>query len=218
MGWNNENAHRSWRIVDIETMADPRAKDWLEPVKARANLKDPAKIAADIVEKEADRADKLGLDIDCLRIVCVGWMDVGHPEPKAMICQTEGDERDVISAFMSTLGDKRMVTFYGHRFDLPALWRRAFYLGVQAPRLNIDRYKTPHLDLWWEMTYRGALQSAHSLKFYQKRLGLPSLDKVDGADVAKLAAAGEWDAIRDHCLSDVGLTHALANRLGLLEV
>ncbi len=41
--------------------------------------------------------------------------------------------------------------------------------------------------------------------------------KVDGKDVAALAKVGNWDAIRDHCLSDVGLTHAVAERLGLLR-
>jgi hypothetical protein len=48
-------------------------------------------------------------------------------------------------------------------------------------------------------------------------MGFTTLDKVDGKDVAALAKAGNWDAIRDHCLSDVGLTHAVAERLGLLR-
>lgn len=218
MGYNNENATRRYRILDIETIADPAAKACLEPVKAKANLKDPAKIAADIAEKEAERDAKMGVDIDTLRIVALGWHDVGHAEPVILLCRTEDEERAALHQFMSTVGLARLVTFYGHQFDLPALWRRALYLGVTAPRLNIDRYKTPHLDLWWELTYRGALRTAHSLKFYQQRFGLPSLDKVDGADIAALVEQGDWQAVHDHCLSDVGLTHALANKLGLLEL
>ena len=92
------------------------------------------------------------------------------------------------------------------------------YLDVKFPEINLDRYRSPHIDVWDALTYNGALRTAHSLAFYGKRLGIGTLDKVDGADVAKLAAAGDWDAIRDHCLSDIGLTHALANRLGLLRI
>ena len=88
---------------------------------------------------------------------------------------------------------------------------------VPAPPLNLDRYRTEHLDLWAKLSFNGTIP-AHSLKFYAKRLGFTTLDKVDGSQIAQLVTEGRWDEVRDHCLSDVGLTHALANRLGLLTI
>lgn len=209
-------------ILDLETVPDPKALECFGPVRPKANLKDAAKIAADIAEKEADRADKMGLDPDACRIVALGWVVVGGGDPLCDICVNEDEEREALdvfwkSYFYGSAHTPRLLTFNGFKFDLPVLMRRSMYLGVKYPTLNIDRYRSPHVDIWQKLSFNGAI-SAHSLAFYAKRLGIGTLDKVDGADVAKLAAAGEWDAIRDHCLSDVGLTHALANRLGLLEV
>ena len=209
-----------YRIADIETCAHPDAGQWLEPVTAAANLKDPVKIAANIAEKTAERDDKLGLDPDCCRIVALGWHDVGYGDPRVEICKDEHEEALQLAIFWSSYRqhETKLVTFYGRQFDLPVLLRRSMYLGIKAPPLNLDRYRSPHVDLWDALTFNGALRTAHGLKFYQKRLGLPTLDKVDGSEIAALVAAGKWEAVRDHCLSDVGLTHALANKLGLLEV
>lgn len=110
------------------------------------------------------------------------------------------------------------MTFYGHRFDLPVVWRRARYLSVKRPKLNIDRFKSPHIDLWWELTEKGALRDAPGLQFYGKRLGVGALDKVNGADIPTLVAQGDWQAVHDHCLSDIGLTHTVANFCEVLEL
>ena len=48
-------------------------------------------------------------------------------------------------------------------------------------------------------------------------LGGAGNDTVDGGDVRMLAAEGNWEAIRQHCLSDVQLTYSVAERLGLLR-
>lgn len=206
-------------ILDLETIPDPKALDCFGPVKPKANLKDPAKIAEDIKEKEQARAESMGLDADACMIVALGYVVVGGGDPVCEVCKTEAGEAASLLTFWSLFGrgDTSIVTFNGFKFDLPVLMRRSMYLGVKYPTLNIDRYRSPHIDIWQKLSFNGAIQ-AHSLAFYAKRLGIGTLDKVDGADVAKLAAAGEWEAIREHCLSDVGLCHALANRLGLLGV
>jgi len=211
-------------ILDIETLPHPDANQWLAPVAAAANLKDPAKIAASIAERQAERDEKLGLDPDCCQICAIGWHVVGGDDPTCVIAKTEAEEakglRQLAQAYASPMGQQetRIVTFYGRQFDLPVLMRRAMYLGVKFPKLNLDRYRSPHIDVWDALTYQGALRTAHSLSFYAKRMGFTTLDKVDGGDVAALAKAGNWNAIRDHCLSDVGLTHAVANKLGLLTI
>jgi len=209
-------------ILDIETLPHPDANQWLEPVQAAANLKDPVKVAASIAERQAERDDKLGLDPDCCVIAALGYHVVGRAEPFCDVTRgvekAEGDALEHLAWELAKDASTKIVTFYGRQFDLPVVMRRAMYLGVKFPALNLDRYRSPHIDLWDVLTYHGALRTAHSLKFYAKRMGFTTLDKVDGGDVRALAAAGNWDAIRDHCLSDVGLTHALANRLGLLRL
>lgn len=218
-------------VLDIETLPHPDAGKWLEPLpsaEAPSNYKDEAKIAAYIAKANADAAaardGKLGLDPDCCQICAVGWYVVGTDEPKVVITKNEAEEagalRELAEAYAAPLGQQetRIVTFYGRQFDLPVLMRRAMYLGVKFPVLNLDRYRSPHIDVWDALTFGGALRTAHSLAFYSKRMGFTTLDKVDGADIAKLAAAGNWEAIKAHCLSDVGICHAVANRLGLLRL
>jgi len=207
------------RIVDIETIPHHEADNWLEPVEPDARLVDPVKIKASIESKTADRNDKLGLDPDCCRIVALGYVDVGHGDPICALCMDEESEKFALERFWATYKEHetRLVTFYGFNFDLPVLLRRSMYLGVNAPPISLDKYRSQHIDVWQRLSFNGVIK-AHSLAFYGKRLGIGTLDKVDGADVAGLWAAGEYEQVREHCLSDVGLCHAVANRLKLLEV
>lgn len=218
-----------YRILDIETVPHPNAQQWAEPVKPAGNLKDPEKIKADIAERQRKQADEFGLDPDCCRIVALGFHDVGYGDPAVYLMSDEFEEREQLKLFWASWKDvdrhswqdggsgAAMVTFNGLRFDLPVLMRRSMYLEVPHPWLSLDRYRTPHIDLWQKLSFNGAID-AHSLAFYAKRLGIGTLDKVAGSDIAKLAAEQRWQEIHDHCLSDIGLTHALANRMGLLKI
>lgn len=212
----------------------------LEPIEPDSRLKDPAKVAENLAKVERLRAERpaeiaasikertearnaeLGLDPDCNVIAAVGYHVIGNGDPFCDVThgdeKTEGDAIEHLWWEFNKNPDTRIVSFFGRSFDLPVLLRRSMYLGIKHPKLNLDRWKSPHIDVWDALTYGGALRKARSLSFYAKRMGFTTLDKVDGADVAKLAKAGDWEAIKQHCLSDVGLTHALANRLGLLTL
>ena len=207
-------------ILDLETVPHPDAHRWAEPVKADSRLKDPVKIAESIKEKTAERDERFGLDPDCNRIVALGFHVVGGADPECYLMRDEFEESEHLKMFwlqFNAIPDTRLVTFNGLKFDLPVLMRRSMYLDVPHPELNLDRYRTPHLDLWQKLSFNGAI-NAHSLAFYAKRLGIGTLDKVDGSQIAQLVAEERWSEVEAHCLSDVGLTHALANRLGLLKV
>lgn len=211
---------RRLRVLDLETISNPKALDWLGPVKPAANLVDPVKIAKSIEERTAERNEKLALDWDCCRIVALGWVDAGSNEPVCLLCKDEGEEWAALSLFWETYRqhETALVTFNGLKFDIPVLLTRSVDLGIKHPPLNLNRFKTPHIDVWQFLTRDGARQFPHGLSFYAKKYGFTTLDKVNGSDVASLVAAGEWEAVREHCLSDVGLTHAVANKFGLLEI
>lgn len=209
-----------YRILDLETVGLAQAGEWFDPPKAPSNYKDPLKIDAYVKEATEERNSKFGLDPDTCRIVAIGFHDVNHAQPTVYLCSNEFEEREHLKMFWDSYyraSYPDFVTFNGLRFDLPVLMRRSMYLDVPYPALNLDRYRTPHLDLWQRLSFNGAI-SAHSLAFYARRLGIGTLDKVKGADIEQLVKEGQWDAIEAHCLSDIGLTHALANRLGLLKI
>lgn len=211
-------------ICDIETAPLADAGQFVEPVEPDSRLKDPAKIAESIREKTAERDEKLGLDPDLCQIVALGFHVVGGADPCCYLMADGFEERTQLEAFWlayTAIPDTKLVTFYGRQFDLPVLLRRSMYLGIKAPKLNLDRYRSPHLDVWDKLTFDGALRTAHSLKFYRKRLGLPIDDAIDGSNVAALFKDGSkesWDLIERHCMADVETTHALANKLGLLTL
>jgi predicted PolB exonuclease-like 3'-5' exonuclease len=213
-------------ITDIETVADLTAVPYLDAVKPDARLKDPAKIEADIAEKTAEREAQLALHPDTCRIVALGYHVVGGADPTCLLMKDAFEERAMLQQFadlyrdLNTRNELRLVTYYGMSFDLPVLMSRAMYLDVDFPELNIDRYSdSSHAkyDVWWKLSRKGAIK-AKGLKFYAQRLGFGTLDKVNGADVAALVRDEKWSEVEAHCLSDIGLTHALANRLGMLKV
>lgn len=212
-------------ILDIETLAHPDAHLWVDEVKPDARLKDPEKIAASIAEKTADRDAALALHPDTNVICALGYHVVGREDPTCLLMRDEYEEREMIRQFwdvylaLDKRQEVRLVTFFGLSFDVPTLLSRSMWLDLDHPEISTDKYRSPHApyDLCWRLTRNGAIKPM-SLKFYAKRAGLGTLDKVDGSQISELAKAEDWTAIEQHCLSDIGLTHALANRMKVLKV
>lgn len=217
---------------------DPDPK-LLEPIEPDARLKDPEKkaanlaeverkraerpqlIAQSIVQRTAERNEKCALDPDCCRIVALGYYDVGYGDPTVYLMRSEFEEREQLKLFWNSYDQHytRFVTFNGARFDLPVLVMRSLYLDVSHPEITFyPAWKSNHIDLYERLSCNGARRDVHSLKFYAKRMGFTTLDKVDGSQIAQLVVEERWPEIEAHCLSDIGLTHALANRLGLLKI
>lgn len=205
-------------IIDIETCGLPEAKDFAEPVAAPANYKDPEKIAAYIAEEQARQVSRAGLDLDLCRVVAVGLQREGASGVQVLTAQDENEERGLLTALWSQLLKIQhpvLVGFNHVAFDLPVLMRRSLYLNVAYPRLSLDKYRTPHIDIMQHLTWNG-LVKARSLKFYAKRFGIRFDDAISGADIGGLVERGEWDQVIAHVTSDVELTAALARRVGVL--
>lgn len=210
MGFNDAGAEKI--IIDIETVASPQAAQFLDPVKAPANYKDPAKIESYCREEFDKRVATAALEADLCEVVAIGlWQH----EQVHVLTRADHDEAQLLIWLWLGVGTRAIVGFNSLSFDLPVLIRRSQLLGVPYPDLNLDRYRTPHVDLLERLTFHGKL-TYRSLGFYLRRFGLPHDDTTKGADVAALVAAEEWAALAAHCRSDVEGTAALARRLGWL--
>jgi hypothetical protein len=217
-------------IMDLESYPIDNAADYLtEPVEAPSNyVKQEAKDAFIAKAKQA-QLDKAALDVDLARIVCLGMLDSTTGEAQTFTFKDETQERTGLGAFFDAVFTTAwhsgtgytdwpiLVTYNGLFFDMPLIMRRAMYLGVRAPQLQLDRFKHPHvIDLMDVLNYGGRLKSK-SLHFYCQRFGIPLTDENTGKDIAALIAADNWAAVEAHCASDVQATYALAKRMGVLN-
>ena len=151
-------------VFDIETAPLADAAVYLPAPKARANLKDPAKIEADLAEKTAALLEKAALDPDLCRIVAAGWDCDGQAE--SAVCEDAAHERDLLDRFWKQSVGATLVGFNCLSFDLPVLLRRSLYLGVRAPLFSLDKYRPGSIvDLMQRLAYQGTL-TYRSLDFY----------------------------------------------------
>jgi predicted PolB exonuclease-like 3'-5' exonuclease len=182
-----------------------------------------AKYATDQFEQAVQwqkKVDACALDIDLLRIVAIGWMMRDDEKPRVITCRNETDEKFALEQLARDYDGPqggKFVTYNGLEFDLPALMRRALYLRVRFPKLNVDRYRTPHLDLQQYLSDNGK-RKWRGLQWYLNRFGIPNEDSSTGAQIGAMVKAGDWAGVSAHCASDVMATRALAQRLGLIDV
>ena len=218
MGLNNEYAMPV--IFDLETVAIDGAGQYLEPASAPANYKDAEKIAAYIADANQKALDKAALDLDLCRIVALGFAFSDSPEKISVwTAGNEEHERELLGAFWGSVGNRPLLGFNCLSFDVPVLMRRSLYLGVDAPPLQLGKYKHPSvIDLMQHLSFDG-LVNYRSLSFYCKRFGLDVPDDgYTGADIARLVAEANFAAVDSHCRADVSKTLALARRIGLLPM
>jgi hypothetical protein len=206
-------------ILDIATAPLPDAETYLEgSVRAPSNYKDEAKIAEYIAEKQAERLQMAATDVDLARVtgVCYrdhqGYEGIGTP-------RAEDAEKNTLATLAEHLtGSLTVITYGGFNFDLPLLMRRARYLGVDFPKLNLDRYRSPHLDLCELLSDRD-FKRRRPLGFYVKRLGWTDLQKtLSGAEEARVPETGRWDDLAASLRHDVTATARLAAWMGLIEL
>lgn len=215
---NNLGAMRY--LIDIETYPLGNAAEYLDlsDISAPGNYKDEAKIAAFIAEKKAEIVAKAALDLDLCRIVAVGWMQEDRNEPAVYVAHHESHETAILRGFWDELDNRVTIGYNQIGFDLPILLRRSLYLGVHAPVLNLDKYRSPHIDLQQRLSLNGT-KPYRSLNWYCKRFNLDvPCDANSGKDIAQLVADSKWDEVANHCRVDLLKTRALAQRMGVLTM
>jgi 3'-5' exonuclease len=201
-------------VLDLETFALAEADQYLEPVSAPANYKDPEKMRAYCDDRRAELLKKCALDVDLCTVVVVGYQLESETVPTVWTAE-QLTEAHLLSLAWQRIADRAVVGFNLLTFDLPVLIRRSQYLGIPIPDINLDRYRTPHIDLIEKLTFNGKLKM-RSLDFWCRRFGIDVADSYSGEDVDALVKAGNWTAVADHCRADVTRTRDLAVRLGYL--
>lgn len=208
-------------VVDIETIAADGIT--FEPVTAPANYKDAAKIAAYISEAEAAQRERAALYPWTARVIALGWCHEGDEAVESRLANSEAAEASMLKDFWQRASDDRsgltpLVGFNHISFDLPVLVARSMLLGVKHPVVNLDRYRTPHIDLMQLLCFKDTHKiPPRSLKWFAARFGLNTDDAFSGALIAQLYQDSNWDAITKHVESDVLLTRQLAERMGVLR-
>ncbi len=221
-------------IIDLETAPLDNARDYIDPpslddITAPANYKDPVKIAEFIedakVKKLAafdkDCTSKAALDFNCARIVAIGFWTESH-KPTALLCKTADDERAALDEVWEYCQHRTVVGFRVREFDVPLMIQRSRYLRLAHPMPDLGRYarNSSICDLYDLLTFndiRAETVMRRSLKSFARRFGLPVSDAVDGKEIPALVADGQWEQIESHVLSDIRLTLALAQRLGVVR-
>lgn len=212
----------NWLILDVASAPLPNAEDYLEgTVRAPSNYKDQAKIDEYIREKQAERVAMAATDVDLAQIIGMSWRGGGIVKDYHGIA-TDCDQWEI--GALDWLADvceeqsPAIITFGGFNFDLPMVARRARYVGLMFPEINLDRYRSKHFDLCELLSDRNP-QRRKSLDFYVKRLGWDDLmpKPLTGAEESQVPVSGRWDELAASLKRDVEATYRLAVWAGVIE-
>ena len=216
-------------IIDVASAPIEGAADYIDI--AEPAVPGSYKKAESIAEWIAEERPKLmqqakekalahaALDMDLARLTAVGILEAGKA-PVVYLCRDENDERAAIVWVKSFQPDyNNTVPLCGYNifgFDLPLVMRRARYLGVTFPRLNLDRYRSPHSDLMLELSDRDP-QRRRPLSFYAKRLGMEITKTLSGAEEARVHETGLWDELAESVKHDLVAAGRLAEWLNIID-
>ncbi len=208
---------RATLLLDISTAPIADAATYLEgAISAPSNYKDPDKIAAYIAEKQAERLDSAALDIDLARVTGIATCIDGVTS--TTVLKTEAEEIKALASlgyWLRGVTPPTIVTYGGFNFDLPMLQRRARYLGVSFPSINLDRYRSPHVDLCELLSDRNPSRR-RPLAFYVRRMGWTDLVKpLSGAEEGQVFQSGKWAELEASLLHDITATKRLAQWAGV---
>lgn len=141
-------------VLDIETDSLPAhvVEEMNPPVKAAGNLKDPAKIAADIQEKREKMYANAALSALTGKVVAYGWWQNDETWGYDFL----KSEEVLLKKIFELVKSYHIVTFNGNSFDLPFLIRRGWVYGIDFHQYLVygrylDAAKTTDLRNLWTL-------------------------------------------------------------------
>jgi len=196
---------RGFLVMDIETIPDP---ELYVPPEVSAGHERPFP----------------PLTVHKPIVLGVLWLDEHYAFKRLGVIGEDKDEPAMLTDFTQFADTYRphLVTYNGRGFDLPVLALRCLRHGLPMRFFFEDkdyRYRfsdAGHVDLYDFLSEHGAAKVG-SLDAVARVVGLPGKVGVDGSQVEGLYNAGQLDAIKNYCLSDVAQTAFLFLRYRLLQ-
>ncbi len=157
-------------------------------------------------------------------VIGVLWLDESYGWKRLGVVGDGKDEPGMLADFAAFVEQHRphLVTYNGRGFDLPVIALRCMRHGIPLRFYYQDRdyryrySESGHLDLCDALSEHGAARPM-GLDAMAHLIGLPGKVGVDGSQVEGLYNAGQLEAIKNYCLSDVAQTAFLLLRYRLLQ-
>ena len=211
-------------FFDIETapLMASEMNERMPTFKPRANLKDEAKIEADIKEKREKFFDDAALSPFTGRVCAYGYAS-GEDKKVTLVHYNgrEEDEKAILTKFWNLYvnTEDTFVGFNINNFDLPFLIRRSYVHDLTMPRDIYNpvyrRYGSRFIDMmdYWRLTNH---QERISLSNFAVHVGLTPKEE-NGAFFHEWIKGNEDDVKKaeDYLTNDVELKRSVYQRIGL---
>lgn len=209
-------------LLDVETCALDSVIDYFNPaaVKVPANYTKADAIENHLARETRRFAADAAKDPDLCRVACLGYWPDESREPIVGLCRDEAAEKNALEIWWAARGERRIVGYNIAAFDMLVLYRRSLYLGVPAPPMRRGKYsyQNPELDDLFLLLSDDGRLPWRPVSFYARRFGIAvPADPYTGADMPRLAASGDWEAITHHCRCDLVTERGIAARLGVMS-
>lgn len=220
-------------VLDVETVP-PNPRDFraeLKAIKPASNIKDPAKMKANVIQRRRIAKEKAAL-LDSARIACLGlrtneWtvcftsFDVPSKErfkSEGIFCFTTKHEVDVLesaSAFLTQVITPGIVviTFNGAEFDLPKVRFRYARNNMPIPEIFKPIWKNEDMMLKYTKYFSTKNVPFESLCNAARKLGIKVQDYGNGKDIPRLIKEGRGDEVVLKNVIDLMLTEKIYFRI-----
>ena len=216
-------------VFDIETVPDLDAGRKIHDLQGLSD-EDVAKAMLHLRRQQAGN-DFLPLHLH--RVVAVSCVMATRDDLRVWtLGEPDAEEKELVGRFFDGLDrfTPDLVSWNGSGFDLPVLHYRALKHGVQAPRYwetgdedrefkwnnYLSRFHWRHLDL---IDVLAGFQMRANAKLDQVAVlcGFPGKLGMDGSKVLDTWLAGDIEAIRNYCETDVLNTWLVYQRFELMR-
>ena len=217
-------------VFDIETVPDVESGRSLHDLQGLSD-KDVANVMFHKRRQETGESEFLRLHLH--RIVAISVV-LRHQDTLRVwsLGSPQAPEEEIIARFFDGIEkfSPDLVTWNGGGFDLPVLHYRALRHGIAAPRYwetggddnsfrwnnYLSRYHARHTDLMDVLSGYQA-RAVAPLEEIAVTLGLPGKMGMSGAKVWDSYLAGDIEAIRNYCETDVLNTYLVYLRFQLIR-
>lgn len=217
-------------VFDIETIPDTDGIRTLLGLPAETSAEDVANIAYH-QRRQHNGSEFLPLHQHKVCAISCALRE-GNNFKVWTLGDAESTEAEIIQRFFDGIEKytPQIISWNGGGFDLPVLHYRAMINQVHAPRYwdfgeddkdfkwnnYISRYHMRHLDLMDVLAMFNARANA-PLDQIAQLCGFPGKLGMDGSKVWDAYKAGEIEAIRNYCETDVANTHLVYLRFQLMR-